>query len=313
MISLLSNLYRSRLIYCLVPTLVFVTVSLLIFSPQTLTQALLNPQTTNVLNFTSMLTIIAVISFALGYLLMIMNWLVVRIFEGHCLPMLISNILMSIQERRQVRFARRVRDNRHELEEVAEGTELFQQCWRHYIELKNEYHELFPPEARNTLPTRLGNVYRAFEDYSFKRYGIDSLFFWERLAKVIPEDYAGKVEELNNTVVFLLSSSLLSFIVTGELIILSIVNWEFSRTRFLLSLLCLFFGYSFYHMAVPTAQILGRHIRTCYDLFRLDLLDELNVERPKTFGGQEEKALWRSVHEFLVLGEDSPYIEPESE
>ena len=181
------------------------------------------------------------------------------------------------------------------------------------MDLKNEYLERFPHQARDVLPTQLGNVYRAFEDYSFKRYGIDSLFFWERLAKVIPEDYAGKVEELNNTVVFLLSSSLLSFIVTGELIILSIVNWEFSRTRFLLSLLCLFFGYSFYHMAVPTAQILGRHIRTCYDLFRLDLLDELNVERPKTFGGQEEKALWRSVHEFLVLGEDSPYIEPESE
>jgi hypothetical protein len=310
--------------------------SMLIFSPQVFSQVLESQPTTEkvLLNFTTLLTIIAVISFVLGYVLMIMSWVVGQVFAGYHLPPPIKDILIKIQRKKKRRLARRVRDYQVELQGFTEGNELYQQYWRQYIELKDNYHELFPPKARNLLPTRLGNVYRAFEDYPFKRYGMEGLFFWERLTKVIPDGYAGRIEELNNSIAFLLNTSLASIVVAGEILLkdftevdiylinmtlkigpisldipISLFHREFPSTKILLSLLCLGLGYFFYHAAVSTARIFGRYVRTCYDLFRLDLLDELNVERPKILGGQEEKALWRSVHEFLVLGEDSPYIE----
>jgi hypothetical protein len=360
MTSLLNNIGRSLLISCMIPAMIFVTVSLLIFAPQLPTDFLVRfnviPPSTQpgtspsnssasppnvedtLADFTGVLALILIISFVLAYVLMIMNWVVVRVFEGYYIPKPIRNILTGIQERRKFRFARRVHDNEQGLEEVTEGTELYQQHWRRYIELKNEYHELFPSEARNTLPTRLGNVYRAFEDYSFKRYGMEGLFFWERLGKVIPEGYAGRIEDLNNSIAFLLNTSLASIVVAGEILLkdfidvdvylinmtlkigpislnipISLFHGEFPGTKILLSLLCLGLGYFFYHAAVSTARNFGRYVRTCYDLFRLDLLDELNVERPTTLGGQEERALWRSVHEFLALGEGTPYKEPISE
>ncbi|MPZ82153.1 MAG: hypothetical protein GEV28_17850 [Actinophytocola sp.] len=48
---------------------------------------------------------------------------------------------------------------------------------------------LFPTES--LMPTRLGNVLRAAEDYphSNDRYGMDSAFFWPRLYSVLPDSF----------------------------------------------------------------------------------------------------------------------------
>lgn len=339
MTSLLSNIGRSLLVSCMIPAIVFVTVSLLIFVPS-LPSSLLSQfgviAPSNQADFAGVLAIILVVAFMLAYVLKVMNWAVVRLFEGYYLPFA-EDILRDVQTKRKARFAKRVSVEKQMLNEEKEGTRLYQQKWRRYMDLKNEYLERFPHQARDVLPTQLGNVYRAFEDYPFRRYGMEGLFFWERLAKFIPEDYAGKIEELNNSVSFLLNSSLASFIVAGEIIIkdifaidgrlldlvlntrplsfqilLSFLRWEFPSTKILFSLLCLGLSYFFYYAAVSTAMSLGRYIRTCYDLFRMELLEELNVAPPNVLGSQEEKALWRSVHEFLALGEASPYEKDQS-
>jgi hypothetical protein len=267
-----------------------------------------------------------------------MNWVVVRIFEGYYFPSPIKAFLIGRKQQRKLNLAQSAEKRRQTLKGKTESTEEYQQHWRLYIELKNEHHEQYPPDFQNVLPTRLGNVYRAFEDYAFERYGMEGLFFWERLSKVVPEDYAAKIEELNNSVAFLLNSSLASFIVASEIIVkdmitidphllnsvantrpfsfrivLSFLSFQPPSTRIALSLLVLGLGYFFYHAAVSTARTLGRHVRTSYDLFRLDLLEELNVDPPAVLGGQQEKDLWRSVHEFLALGEGSPYKPSESE
>ena len=49
----------------------------------------------------------------------------------------------------------------------------------------------FPNRAGSILPTRLGNVIRAFEGYSSSRYGIDAIPIWPRLAQVLPKELAG--------------------------------------------------------------------------------------------------------------------------
>jgi hypothetical protein len=41
-------------------------------------------------------------------------------------------------------------------------------------------------------------------------------------------------------------------------------------------------------------------IRSSFDLFRLDLLKQLGLERPKDYG--EEFSTWYSLNELIVLG-----------
>jgi hypothetical protein len=164
--------------------------------------------------------------------------------------------------------------------------------------------------VRDMLPFRLGNIHRAYEDYSYSQYGLHGIFFWPRLAKVIPADYADKIVEQNNHITFLLNSSLISALIGIEILVWLIIlriksgvlDW-----RAIVALFCGAISYVFYYGATSVALTHGRYIRTCYDFFRLELLKELHIDPPPRLGGEDEKALWRSVHEFLVLGQGSPY------
>jgi hypothetical protein len=75
--------------------------------------------------------------------------------------------------------------------------------------------------------------------------------------------------------------------------------------RLLAGVVCFFLWYLFYRAALSAAITYGHYVRTCFDLFRLDLLAPLGIDLPT--GLQDEKTLWREVHEFLTLGEGSPY------
>jgi hypothetical protein len=326
MTSLINAVGRSLLISSMIPAMVFVTITLLIFTPA-MPKSFLGQFGIDDLDVTGIIGLIVVLSFLLGYVLMIMNWGIVRLFEGYYLPFPRRLAIVELWKKR--RLNKKVQNSRKAFENHQNESQLHQRSWRQYIEMKQELEDRFPHFQGDLLPLKLGNIYRAFEDYAFNRYGMESVFFWPRLAKVIPEDYASKLVEQNNSIAFLLNASLVSLAIGVEILISMLISlnridpWlDIDRTWIQLTvprvvltpidqgivtvLFCLVIARFFYYGATSTAITHGHYIRTCYDLFRLDLLELLDFMPPTVKGGEEERALWRSVHEFLLIEGEEP-------
>ena len=75
-----------------------------------------------------------------------------------------------------------------------------------------------PPKKDNVLPTKLGNVIRAFEYHSHILYRIDPISSWPRLVAVIPKSYQEQIGEAQSTFSFMLNVSFFSTILVFELL-----------------------------------------------------------------------------------------------
>src|SRR6266480_321558 len=62
------------------------------------------------------------------------------------------------------------------------------------MEAAEELYDNYPPEPHRILPTTLGNILRAAEDYARHRYGFEIIHLWARLTVVLPKEYLDDVE-----------------------------------------------------------------------------------------------------------------------
>jgi hypothetical protein len=175
------------------------------------------------------------------------------------------------------------------------------------------------------LPTRLGNILRASERYPLERYKLEGITIWPRLFHVLPPQFIRDLEEKNNHYVFLLNSSLLSFVIgissLGAAIyrittisLLEHINspsifWMLnyfsneyptisSYTYIIIGLLLISVGYALYRIAANAAVDYGLFIRAAFDLYRFDLLEKLKQPLPSTT--EEEKGVWEDISEFFI-------------
>jgi hypothetical protein len=58
-----------------------------------------------------------------------------------------------------------------------------------YMRLRRESLLEYPEQRELVLPTRFGNVLRAFEMYAGNVYGVESIHAWPRLLAVVPSEY----------------------------------------------------------------------------------------------------------------------------
>jgi hypothetical protein len=305
MTALITAIGRSFLLSSYIPALAFVAINsgvFLSYLPEIRKDLGLYPALDVLVAFD------IVASAFLSYLLVILNPYIVKLYEGYYV-LKIFRCLKKRQIRRKQRLKDATAQMKQEVERIGQRDEEFHKTWRVYIEHKAREIEEFPKYASDVLPTRLGNVFRAFEDYPYQRYGMEAVFFWPLMTRVIPDEYAQRVEELNNFVAFTLASSLLCLVMSLEAIIIWVC-----RERPLLvgiALACLVMFYLLHRWAVLVSLSYGQYFRHCFDLFRLDLLKELGLKPPKDL--TKEKELWRKVHEFLTLAEGDPYAEQSQE
>ena len=73
-------------------------------------------------------------------------------------------------------------------------------------------HQRFPRERSATMPTRLGNVFRAAESYpaDSRLYGMDAVFFWPRLYPLLPESLRVELASARSSIDMMLVTSVLS-------------------------------------------------------------------------------------------------------
>jgi len=307
MTGLIRAIGRSFLVSSYIPALVFVIINRGFFVgylPQATRDALgLSPA----LDVQVAFAIVA--SAFLGYLLMILNPYIVKLYEGYYI-LNHFECLKKLQTRRKLRLNNTTVAIKQKLERIRQSDEEFHRAWRVYMEHRAREVEEFPRYAIDVLPTRLGNVFRAFEDYSYQQYGMDAVFFWPLMTRVIPDEYSQRIEELNNFVAFTLASSLLSLVMCLEATII----WVCRGCTLLIgviALVCLFMFYLLYRWAILASLSYGQYFRHCFDLFRLDLLKELGLKPPRDRA--KEKELWREVHGFLTLAGGNPYARQSQE
>jgi hypothetical protein len=156
----------------------------------------------------------------------------------------------------------------------------------------------FPPPPAPVMPTRLGNALRAAESYpgDEERWGIDAVFWWPRLYLILPDSARDQVDDARAALDQLVVLTMLSavFCVVGLALCCAGLNLAAglgcAGGTFLLSRGC-------YLAAVTSATVLGDLVRSCYDLFRGDLLARLGWQLPPTL--KRERQLWAVLGQQL--------------
>ena len=159
----------------------------------------------------------------------------------------------------------------------------------------------YPPKLDRVLPSRLGNIIKAAEEYPYERYGIDAVFFWPRLIAVVPDAARGDLSDARASMALLLNVSTLAFLLgVGSFAALAaaMLNpaaafWACGAGGLVLAALA-------YRSALAPGRIYAELVRAAFDLYRVDLLKQLNFGLPDNL--DEERALWQSLGQQMYLG-----------
>lgn len=169
---------------------------------------------------------------------------------------------------------------------------------------RRKYHE-FPADDDKLLPTRLGNALRAAESYSGadERYGVDAVFFWPRLYLVLPDVARDLIEDARSSLDQMLVVTTLSVLLSLVALGMGIAGSVSPRVWVSVALGSLVLALLTYRSAVRAAVTFGNIVRSCFDLYRRDLLAKWGFALPATL--DEERALWKAVAQQMYrLGAD---------
>ncbi|HEY5730128.1 MAG TPA: hypothetical protein VIS72_08760, partial [Anaerolineales bacterium] len=326
--SPIKDIGRSYIVSSMLPAAFFITLGAFIyraFIPETFTTPLVGDKYS-----ASLLLLYSALIMWVGFALYSMvNW-IVRFYEGYYLFGWIKWILVRLfcmpEYRRKTKFIKKVLDAKKKRvdgwEKVFE--EYYNQAWSDYSDAELS----FPLREDDLMPTRLGNVLRASEQYPEKYGLLAGISLWPRLSTLLPQNMANQLEETNNHFIFLLNSSFLSYVngLIGLLVLgicyifqccsvgivsvnplfgihvpLSSLISLFSKEEFLIVVFGWFlFGYILYLFSIPVAKTFGLLIRSSYDLYRFDLLKQLNYRIPRSL--LQEKKDWVKISDFVVTG-----------
>jgi hypothetical protein len=161
---------------------------------------------------------------------------------------------------------------------------------------------LFPHDPTDTEPTAFGNVVAAGVDYPRLIYAMDTYHWWPRLLPLLPAEFQEQLRSLESPMRSMLNLSLVSLYL-GCLAALSLglahSNWIATVVALVVGLLVANF---FYRAAIAQAVELVRNIWVGFDLYRYEILKQMNVELPTTL--EDERALWQRLTQRLRLFEE---------
>jgi len=253
-------------------------------------------------------TIALIIIWLLSILLMLFNRPIIRLLEGYGGRFNPFHILLP---RRQREFEVKAKPHLEKLEKLLDAR-------RRGVPSEEKISELavwhavrdFPEAPALVLPTRLGNVMRAYERYPDVVYEIEAIAVWSRLFMIIPEKARERIRESEgvfNFSISMLFTSAVTLITSGAMIISSLYSGGLSglvaHTTWWLLILVLaagaFFAWFSWWRLPDAARERGEQIKSAFDLYRGELADALGFELPATEA--EERRMWRLVSRRMLL------------
>lgn len=188
-----------------------------------------------------------------------------------------------------------------------------------YASLHEQLFSGYPTRVDRLLPTQLGNVLRASEDYALCTYGMDIVFWWPRLWLILPDTVQKQIDESQAPMLALLNFAtgigVISIVGSIYLGMQYMGSWGY--WAFLAAFTTLMVGITLtnlaYRGAVSHAKVYGVLIRSAVDTYRFDLLKALHHPMPSN--QSEEKVLWRKLIGWIYLNERDnvpPYVQDQS-
>lgn len=165
-----------------------------------------------------------------------------------------------------------------------------------YASLQDRLYHHYPSEGARLLPTRLGNVLRAAEDYATIAYGMDAPFWWPRLAPLLPDDIQKAIRDALTPMLMMLNLATLAVMLdlVGTVYLLVYQRWWAALA---VLVLCPLVAWLSYEGAVTQGRAYGQTIRAAVDLHRFDLLSALHLPLPADPG--EERQMWAQLAAWL--------------
>ena len=195
---------------------------------------------------------------------------------------------------------------------------------RAYYDAFRAFRLDWPPKAL-VLPTRFGNVIRAFEAYPETVYGIDAIYGWLRLQAVISKEFEILVEDAHAQVSFFVNiwffSLAFSVIAGGQFVIricealLShqpttiVASWGY----LVASVIGVLATWLAYELAVQRARAWGGLIRSAFDVFLPELAKKMGYTLPSD--AQKRRRFWQDITSSFHYSRPMPgtWIAPDSE
>jgi hypothetical protein len=244
-----------------------------------------------------------VIMWLISILLMALNRPMIRFLEGYGR----HNPLSIFQAKKNKQFQDRIfpllslRDKVIEARR-ANSNEPLQR--KNFAGLLHDAINTFPERVENVLPTRLGNIMRAYERYSDIVYGIEAIVLWPRIMMVIPDVARDRVREgrvlfdfaLNTLFAGLLTIFLYAVMVALDVRPLIAGFYIPSPIIPALGIVLSLFGW----WQLPgAARERGEQTKSIFDLYRRDLALSFGLELPPTYSA--ERRMWELVSRRLMF------------
>jgi uncharacterized repeat protein (TIGR01451 family) len=169
----------------------------------------------------------------------------------------------------------------------------------------------YPNKSTLVLPTRLGNVIRAFETYTDRQYGAGSIAIWPRLQGVLSPSVAQALDAAQAPFNFMINSSFLALVLALLSVVFGII-WSppksgahyqpwMGQTAVFLALF-----YLSYLGAINRAYEWGVQIKSAFDLYRFALLKQLGYET-KPVDLSEERRMWQVINYKFAFPDERTY------
>lgn len=252
-------------------------------------------------------TLVALLSWTGGILLLALNRDIIRILEGYGAmnPFRLFALVYPIQKKNFQRLKQRKLElDRIRDEERLHGRSLAPSLRAERREVATRLASRFPDCEEFVLPTTFGNIIRSFEVYPRVMYGVDSIPGWPRLYAVIPKDYREVIDDAKALVDFWVNLWLASILILIEYLFIAAVGRQFNFSSLFIAGFLLIASFIVYHRASTAALGWGSLVKSSFDLFLGDLLLKLGYLKPVNLSKQKE--MWTSFSRAVY------YADPES-
>ena len=254
-------------------------------------------------------------AFILAIVLMTTNHLQYRVLEGYLPPL---SWLGGARERRKFD---RLNDRYQKLTEErnrarAEHRDFSPEMAAERSNLRLELLQRFPTSTGEMLPTRFGNTIRAFEVYPREIYGVDGVTMFLRLGAVVPEHFAGILDDARSQVDCFVNVTWLAAALGALALVEAIPPATFALTSIsqlarvlssfdavsardtLIAAACIATALICYRWATIRAVAWGELVKSTFDCFLPDLAKQLGYKLPES--DADRKTFWREINRLII-------------
>jgi hypothetical protein len=257
------------------------------------------------------LTILGLISWVGGIVLLAINRDLYRFLEGYGTYNPVK-LLGWFEQRRYQQAKKEKEDLDNEYLSCLEAHKEFpDESNRKRNRVCRKLAEEFPDRQSLLLPTPFGNALRSFETYPRVMYGIDSIPAWGRLLGVLPTEFVGMIEGAKAQVDFWVNLGLVFILLQIEYIGLAFVfgtqlNWWIVGLWIVLGTIAPL-------RATSSARDWGDYVKSAFDVFIPRLRESLGFELPEN--REEEFKQWQKFSLAMIyrLPEQMPELKKTQE